>query len=491
MLTRPFQLMILATLLAAGGAHAAESNYTQHVRTCLDTLMEHGRDTYGPKETPILVSILDVETRTCPQDPAIGDEPWRVIRRHRRNPAGADLSTDMPTLTVMKTLGEPYAAFANKYAAYYLREVLPKKRGLLCWGWHEYYDVFEDKCHFDQHELHSGLDVIDWELLWQADAEATQQQLDAMWKWHVIDKKTGEINRHGDGKRGCDFSMSAGAMIEAFSFAHAKTGEAAWLERARLLANYYWERRHPETDLIPERPNAGTERFDGGHFVTAVTGTYCNALLKAFQRTQEPLFRDHAVAYLGAYAKYGYDEQAKAYWGSLHLDGTPNDLPTEPDGYAKYEPRGYLDLWKPYLLGYQHPLLTGVAYLKAYELSKDAAMLENAQRFADWVLRERPGKGGIREDTWYGEYAKTLAKEGTYAGSYARAIQLLLGVHRATGNARYLSGAREYADEAVAKLYHNGLFRGHPAKPYYEAVDGVGLLLQALMDLDRACLQAP
>jgi hypothetical protein len=37
----------------------------------------------------------------------------------------------------------------------------------------------------------------------------------------------------------------------------------------------------------------------------------------------------------------------------------------------------------------------------------------------------------------------------------------------------------------VARLYHNGLFRGHPAKPYYEATDGVGQLLYALLQLDR------
>ncbi len=48
-----------------------------------------------------------------------------------------------------------------------------------------------------------------------------------------------------------------------------------------------------------------------------------------------------------------------------------------------------------------------------------------------------------------------------------------------------LSNARDVADEAVARLYHHGLFRGHPGKPYYEAMDGVGQLLYALLGLDR------
>ncbi len=39
--------------------------------------------------------------------------------------------------------------------------------------------------------------------------------------------------------------------------------------------------------------------------------------------------------------------------------------------------------------------------------------------------------------------------------------------------------------EAVSKLYYQGLFRGHPCKPYYESVDGVGYLLYALVQLDQ------
>jgi len=33
-------------------------------------------------------------------------------------------------------------------------------------------------------------------------------------------------------------------------------------------------------------------------------------------------------------------------------------------------------------------------------------------------------------------------------------------------------------------MYVNGLFKGHPAKPYYQANDGVGFLLYALLELD-------
>jgi len=468
-------------LLAFYASAVAAQDYRELVTTCLDTLIEHGQDTYGPEATPVLVSILDVETLTCPENPAVLDEPCRVIRRHRRNPAGADLSTDMPTLTVMKRLGGKYETFAKEYAKYYLNHMVVESRGLPCWGWHEYYDVFKDECVVDQHELHAGVDPMDWDLLWAADSKAVRRQAENTWRLHVINKETGEINRHADGKPGCDFSMSAGAYIELFAFMYKQTDESLWLDRAKLLATYYWDRRNPETNLFPERPNAGTERFDGGHFVTACTGGHCIALLNAYAMTGEALFRDYAAAYLKAHAKYGYDASTNRFWGSLKLDGNPNTDPVMREDYAKYEPRGYLDLWEPYLLGYQMPIYTAVAHLRGYEATKDPILLETARKFADWILTERPGESGIQENRWYDEYAKDWAKQGTYADKYGRAILFLMDMYAATGDTRYLIGAREYAEEAVAKLYRNGLFKGHPAKPYYEAVDGVGFLLQGLL----------
>jgi hypothetical protein len=73
----------------------------------MDLLMQYGTDRYGEVHAPILVSILDVETRDCPEQPESLDEAFRVIRRERRNPAGANLLTDQPTLRAM------YALFAK------------------------------------------------------------------------------------------------------------------------------------------------------------------------------------------------------------------------------------------------------------------------------------------------------------------------------------------------------------------------------------------
>ena len=89
------------------------------------------------------------------------------------------------------------------------------------------------------------------------------------------------------------------------------------------------------------------------------------------------------------------------------------------------------------------------------------------------------------ENSWYAAYSEGPGKQGTYAGKYGRAISFLVRLHETTQDEDYLNQARALADEAVAKLNHKGLFRGHPAKPYYEGMDGVGYLIAGLLDLDE------
>lgn len=80
------------------------------------------------------------------------------------------------------------------------------------------------------HELHA-MHCIDWFRLWKINPPAVQREIEAIWESHVIDKVTGET----------------------------------------------------------DRPNAGTDRFDGEHFVTACVGLHGHALLNSYQLTGDPL----------------------------------------------------------------------------------------------------------------------------------------------------------------------------------------------------------
>jgi hypothetical protein len=476
-----------------------DGSYTRLVRECIELLIEQGTDRYGQHEAPILVSILDVETRACPANPEALDEHFRVNRRGRRSPAGSNLLTDQPTLKTMHVLSaitgnSDYADFADRYAAYVMKNLIDEQ-GFFWWGWHRHYDVFRDSREGHNpsraqwgknvfpHEIHA-MNGIAWDRLWAVDEDAVTREIEAIWTWHVINKGSGEINRHGDGNKGCDFTMSGGAFIEAFVFMYSQTADRQWLDRAKLVADYYWKRRDPKTNLLPERPNAGKRRFDGGSFVTAITGLYCHSLLKAYEITRESSFRDQALAYLKAYARFGYDGETGRFWGALKMDGTPIPGPRAKGGYAQYEPRGHLDLWEPYVAGYQYPIYTAQAYAYAYELTEEPIFLTTAERFAAWIKKTPPGTPEAA-NTWYDDYSKGPGRKGTYAGKYGRTMSFLLHLYVVTGERRYLDDARGLADRAIENLYHKGLFRGHPAKQYYEAMDGVGYLLYALLQLDQ------
>lgn len=471
-------------------ADVEKRRYLDYARECIDLLMAYGTDRYGPVRSPMLMNILDVRTRDCPADPLALDEAFRVIRRGRRAPGGGNLYADQPLVRTLFALsrvtGDPrYAAFARHSAGYAMKHLVDEK-GLFWWGWHRHYDAHRDEKaghEGNHHEIH--VQQAAWPELWEIDSAAVRREIEALWTWHVIDKHTGEVNRHADGLRGCDFAMSAGEILYAFAFLYEKTRQPVWLDRARLVADYHWAVRNPKTGLIPSRPNAGPNRFDGSHFDTSITGLYCHRLLAASNRTGEPLFGNRAVALLRAYATYGYDEKSRCFWGSLKLDGTPVPGPRIKGGYAQYEPRGPIDLWQPYAAGYEHPVTTAQTYALAAEKTRDPLLVTTAERWAEFIQARFPPRRCER-NTWYDDYSVAWAPHGTYAAHYGGTISFFVHMHRITGDDRYLRFARQVANEAVSKLFYRGLFRGHSAKPYYESIDGVGYLLYALVQLDQA-----
>jgi hypothetical protein len=67
---------------------------------------------------------------------------------------------------------------------------------------------------------------------------------------------------------------------------------------------------------------------------------------------------------------------------------------------------------------------------------------------------------------------------------YGRIIHFLTHAAEVTGEAGYRRKAEAMAEEAVARLYVGGMFRGHAGEDRYDAVDGVGYLLLALLYLE-------
>jgi len=464
------------------------SRYLSLVVEALDTLIRHGTDRYGDVQSDaLLVSVLDVRTKQASDKPA-GDAPWRVDRPMRRNPGAADPLHDQALIRTMyavsRITGEPqYKEFANRYLQYATKNLVADDDPSFWWGWHRRYDVHEDvkKGHAGSpHEIHS-VERVNWKRLYNANPAATRAEIRHIWRKHVVDKQTGEINRHDDGQSGLSFIMSSGAFIEAFAAMYESTREEKWLERATLLANFN-ARHRSQAGLLADAPN-DTSRWDGRRSTTTLPGLYARSLLRAYEMCGHKAFREQAVSYLKAWHKHAYDPDAGSFWGSLRLDGSPVKGPRVADGsYSQYEPRGHVDLWQPYVLGYEHPLAAAQSYARAYRVTEDPMLLRAAERWQTLIDAKFPPTSA-RTGTWYDGYSRAWARHGTYAENYGRVVLFYLDLYAATGRAALLKKARRAAEEAVASLWTDGLFRGHPNKPFYEAVDGVGILMESLVRL--------
>jgi MYXO-CTERM domain-containing protein len=495
--------VVAGFLTATPVSFAQVGSYGSYAERTADTLLQFGTDRYGSVQQPILVSILNVNTLASPSDPLAFDEDWRVERRGRRNPGGANLATDQRTLEAFRRLSDlsgdaRYSTFADTYTTTYTSNFTDAGRtdkGFVWWGWHRWVNVFDESrrsANGNHHELHAILPV-EWDDLWRTAPAVAQQQADSAWQFHVVNKNTGEINRHDTPNRGHAFAMTTGEYVREFAHAYNETGDAKWLDRSLLLGRYHWDRRDMTTNLAVDDPaNKGGNRFDGNRYLTSISGPHAFALLDAYDLVGDDASEllDIAVGYLSAYAQHGYDDATGKFWGSLRLDGTPV---TEPrlnnNSYAENEPRGHLDLWQPYTLGYEHPLSTAQSFVQGYDLTGDADLLQAAERFADWIASELPANQ-TRQDTWYDGYSDKWAGQGAHAETYARTISFFAHLYAVTGDEDYLLLSQTVADEAIDKLWvdDTGIFRGHAGKAYYEAVDGIGLLMESLLDLDAVAV---
>lgn len=467
-------------------------SYLSYATESLDNLIAFGTDRYGAVQSNLLVSNLDVTTKSNPDALSLGaaDEAWRVERRERRSPGGSNFLHNQTVYRAMEqaslaTGNSAYSQFVDSNFDWALTN-LKDSNGMFWWGYHRHYDVhtdtFEDQEGSPYHEMHF-VDPPLWNEMWNRNPTAARNEIEAIWNRHVVNKTTGQINRH-DEPGGLSFISSSASYLEAFAFLCSKlTGsdKTLWRNRALLLANYNWGKRNASTNLLAQTPNE-TSRWDGFRSGTTTPGVYVPALLQAFEYTSDTTFRTQAIAYLKGWSSAAYDPSSGNFWASLQLNGTPVPGPWDQSGgYAQYEPRGLVDLWAPEFITAQHNPDAAQAYANAYAQFGDPALLVTAKKWAT-LMQKTPTTMTFKE-TWYGQYSTEWAKFGTYAEHYGRAIDFFDTLYEETGKQQYLFSARDMAKEAVSKLWYDGLFRGHPNKPYYEAIDGVGILIQSLMEL--------
>jgi hypothetical protein len=133
------------------------------------------------------------------------------------------------------------------------------------------------------------------------------------------------------------------------------------------------------------------------------------------------------------------------------MDGTPipgpqmyTDNIDSSEGCAAAQLMGYLDLWRPYVTGYQYPIMQYQDL--CLPPTKDSDMLIAAK----WIKNAPPGNIET-EATWYKSYSEG-GKEGPHADKYGHTISLLKQLHDVTREDQYIDEARAIADSAREKF---------------------------------------
>lgn len=514
-------------------AETRVSNYQQFVRTTLNTLIEHGRDRYGKEHSPLFAAILTQDTLECPREPPMFPSVSVRIdagRMSRRAPGSANQFYDQATfrtmdLMTMLTGDQKYRNAVLDALRFNLTDAIDR-RGFPALGGHISWNLYTDRINDqdgDYHELWFW--PMAWDLWWAADSDKARAYADKIWEYHVVDKTTGETNRHSDKQHGWSFSWCDGTLMSAWSYAAMQTGDPKYHNWCRKVVNYHWQRHNSKTGLLSGSGGEygqSIKRYDTTGFTTTVM-PWARNLLEIGQQLGDEEMVSMGRTILDAYAQYGYNSENGLFYAQLTLEGKP----VRPDARREFvdgkgEPEGYLATWLPDAGWHEMPLYTAQIYAWAAEHVDRDAYLPTAQQFGriltraweeryagfdDWFafrnavqpfarerykneynithMRHVPSDDvdkQLLEHYRWGDYVYQ-APFGLFADHYGRMIQFCCAMHRLTQEPMWRNLAHEVANEAVRYLWRDNLFVGHPDKTTYENSDQVGILLHALLEL--------
>lgn len=437
-------------------------SYLPVIETHLKQLTTSGLDVYGPRKTGMWMAVIDTRTGRHPEFEHV---PKRVYRKIGA-PRGCSLYWDQPMLVAAYRLseltGDPrYRTAADRYIRDFLATCVDAD-GMWQWGNHAYYDAFEDQVvtfSGGYHELRPHMPA--WELFSQHDAAACERYLRTMTTRHVYDPTTGGFNRHDNQQRGHAFIEAGGVLVESLAWLSNRKQEDDLRERARRIARYSYRHRGDATGLVVNNPDGG--RWDSKVCTTEV-GLWASALLRAADYAPDEELTTMACDAVAAYLKYGYDESTGKYFGQLDVE-TGKPVVPKTKGYW---PSKYSEVWNPdQWPTHDYPMAMAEACVTVYRKTGDATFRQAVERWAEIVRR-----------------SSLSERKTAYAGQYADCIRFLARASMALDAPRWRVDAHKLADEAVERLVENGWFQGCPDSHCYEAVDGVGDLMLALMELE-------
>ena len=275
-----FLLAICLAVIPAENLYAAEdSKYLDAVREFADNVLKYGRDTYGPKHTPLFVDGLMVRD---PNDPNYGkDGVFKPVEWIAPNGDRWVLSNLASQQNFFRTLvgltritGDPKYKQAAMDAIKYAFENLRSPNGLLYWGNTTAYDIRGDEVvgwRIGDHHVHVlKAHLPYYELMWQVNPDVTKTFIESFWSAHVIDWSNLAMDRIGqfydeleqawrheyrggptflEWGSGLSFFNAGSDLVYAAASLAKLSGDKEPLIWAKRLVRRYVKTRHPQTGI--------------------------------------------------------------------------------------------------------------------------------------------------------------------------------------------------------------------------------------------------
>jgi hypothetical protein len=434
-------LIIFTGAVAASGAPLSPTNLLEVVRRYADTMIERGRDTYGPQKSGLLLSALDRATlaplKVRPAPPGgirRGDRPGRPWVEMN----GANPMLDQNLLRVFYTLteitGSPrYAQVADEELTWFFDHTMSPKTSLLPWGEHLSWDVILDvPISGGEEMMHEyARPWVLWDRCFALVPGASRKFAVGVWEHQIANHKTGGFDRHApyfehgpvDGK---DFARHGAFYIGTWCYAWKHTQDEAFLRAIEtILARYERKRVQKDGSLV-----ATLGPLDLEIAAAMVPGPLAQRLREFAAKEDELILADLRRQLAGGTNIY-----------------TP---PRWQNGYSA----GTLASSAMFCLG-------------RYQQTNHPAYREMLLWIADRYVDSQPDED---VDAWPQSFAQVISTE--------------MAAHQLTKTPVYLNQAKRFAQMAVALFWQdNPLPRASKQTGHYEAITGADSLALALLEV--------
>jgi pectate lyase len=507
-----------------------ESKYLRAVREFADNVLKYGRDTYGPKHTPLFVDGLNIHTHEPVKWISLkGDlsettetEEWILCNLASQQ----NLFRTLDGLT--KITGDPKYRRAAMEAIEYAFANLRSPNGLLYWGIYTAYDAQADKVVPEDsvHILKANLPY--YELMWQVNPEATKRLIESFWSVHIKDWLHLDMDRIGryddageepwnhkyeegpiylESGGGIPFLNAGTDLLYAAAMLTKLSGDKEPLVWAKRLAYRYVRTRHPNTGIsyymYKKLSNPMRDSYDSvmrkiegeetnSHFIDCFPWPpYINPLAREDKRgmfTPTPGMPTNTNVLLwqtqflvgemlggeGSEFKEWALEELTAFGKASYRENDNVYMPiltdgTSIDGYLVKE-TGVVGLGPKGGILRPAPVWPSDlwAYAMGYRVTKDAFMWEMARNIA---------KGNKYGDIGVIPIDKPQLNDSmSFSNPYA--LLAFLELYMATGKSELLSMAKIIGDNILDSRFHKGFFAASNEHVYtkFDAIDSLALL---------------